>query len=185
MKLSHTVGRGLEYSSLFLAILSALGMTSIVGIIFVSVVLRKIFGTPLFFTEEVVGMLMSISLFLALPMVTLRNKHIQVTVVATFFEQRSQAVVRVLSVLSSLVCIAFCSWLIVEAVPWLEFAIKHNLKYETSRVLLAPGMAVLPISVSLMGLIFVARLFGWIEQKQQEETAIAVVEIQPFKTKER
>lgn len=173
MTASNLIGRGLNYAALFLAILSGLGMVAIVSIIFVSVVLRKFFGTPLFFTEEVVGMLMSVSLFLALPMVTLKGTHIQVTVVATFFKKRNQAVTKALSLLASFVCIAFCGWLLFEAVPWLEFALKHNLKTETSRILLSPSMAVLPISLSLMGMIFIARVFGWVENDEDDKTTIA------------
>jgi TRAP-type C4-dicarboxylate transport system permease small subunit len=166
---SRTIERGLRYPALFFACLAALGTASIVAIIITSVVMRKYFNSPLFFSEEVVGMLMSVSLFLALPMVTLQGGHIRVTILTSFLKKRNRLVFQFISRLAYLIGIIFCVWLLVEAIPWLEFAIKHNLKTETSRILLYPGMSALPLSITLMGLIFTARLFGWIEDIDEEE----------------
>ena len=163
----NIVGRGLHHLALALAALSACGLTAIVGLIITSVVLRKLFNAPLYFSEEIVGLLMSACLFLALPMVTLQSKHVRVSVVANFVETRNRRLGAALSCLAAGVGVACCAWLIVEAVPWLEFAINLNLKTETSRVLLAPWMAALPVSVALTGVIFamhlierLRRLFG-------------------------
>ena len=65
-------------------------MSAIVGIIVTSVVLRKLFTMPLPFTEEVVGMLMSVSLFLALPLVTMKSDHIHVSILTNFLKRRSR-----------------------------------------------------------------------------------------------
>lgn len=147
-------------------------MAAIVGIIVVSVLMRKFFNMPLFFGEEVVGMLMSVSLFLALPMVTLRGLHVRVSILSAYLKKRSRVLFALISSLAALVGIVCCAWLLIDAVPWLEFAIKHNLKTETSRILLYPSMAVLPISICLTGVIFAARLFGWIgdNEKNGSET---------------
>ena len=161
MTLSRAIGRGLKYPALFLAVMAALCMVSIVGIIVVSVLMRKFFNMPLFFGEEVVGMLMSVSLFLALPMVTLMGTHVRVSILSAYLKKRSHILYVVITRLAALVGIVCCGWLVLEAVPWVEFAIKHNLKTETSRILLYPSMAVLPVSVALTGIIFVARLLGW------------------------
>ncbi|MBT3361172.1 MAG: TRAP transporter small permease [Rhodospirillales bacterium] len=142
-------------------------MVAIVGIIVTSVLLRKFFNTPLFFGEEVVGMLMSVSLFLALPMVTLQGTHVRVTILSAYLKKRSRVLFAVISSLAALVGIACCAWLVIDAIPWLDFAIKHNLKTETSRILLSPAMAVLPISISLTGVVFAARLFGWIGDNEE------------------
>lgn len=154
----NILGRGLYHLALALAALSALGLTAIVGLIITSVILRKLFNAPLYFSEEVVGLLMSACLFLALPMVTLQSKHVRVSVVANFVETRSPTLGAALSCLAAGVGVVCCAWLTIEAVPWLEFAINLNLKTETSRVLLAPWMAALPVSVALTGVIFATHL---------------------------
>lgn len=152
------VGRGLEYLALALAGLSALGLATIVGLIITSVAMRKLLNAPLYFSEEIVGLLMSSCLFLALPMVTLRNSHVRVSVVASYLEKRNRTLHGALSCLAALVGVACCTWLTIEAVPWLQFAIDLNLKTETSRVLLYPWMAALPVSVTLTGIIFLLSL---------------------------
>ena len=154
----NIVGRGLESLALALAGLSALGLAAIVGLIITSVTLRKLFNAPLYFSEEIVGLLMSSCLFLALPMVTLRNSHVRVSVVASYLEKRNQTFHAILSCLAAMVGVACCAWLTIEAVPWLDFAFSLNLKTETSRVLLYPWMAALPLSVALTGVIFLLNL---------------------------
>ena len=160
--IKKTVQLGLEKLALALALLAALCMTSIVGIIVTSVTMRKLINSPLYFTEEVVGLLLSVSLFLGLPMVTLKASHVRVSILATYLEGWKRYA---LSLLASLVGIAFCTWITIEAIPWLEFAMRLDLKTETSRVLLYPWMSLLPASIFLTGVIFAARLFGVIENK--------------------
>ena len=55
------VSLGLEYLALACAALAALGLTTIVGIIVTSVIMRKFANTPLHITEEVVGLLLSVA----------------------------------------------------------------------------------------------------------------------------
>lgn len=169
-----SIGRGLmEASARALAGLSALGMTAIVCLIAASVVTRKLFNAPLNFSEEVVGLLMSASVFLALPMVTLQGKHVRVSIVASHFGERNKTVDAVFCSLAALVGVVCCTWLTVEAVPWLEFAVNLNLKTETARVLLYPWMAALPISVALTGTIFAVQLIEGLRRligRRQVET---------------
>ncbi len=164
--LSNKVEKGFEITTMFLSLIASLGMVSIVAIIIISVITRKFFSYPLYFSEEIVGILMSVSLFLALPLVTLKGGHIRITIVTEYIKKRSKKVYNIVTRLSYLVGIAFCAWLIIEAVPWLQFAIKHNLKTETARILLYPAMISLPISILMMAAIFVARLFGWLKKNE-------------------
>ncbi|MGI9481594.1 MAG: TRAP transporter small permease [Hyphomicrobiales bacterium] len=151
------VGQGLEYLALALALLAASGITAIVLIIVVSVFMRKFANAPFYFTEEVVGLLLSVSLFLALPMVTLKAKHVHVSILVSYMDGWKR---RFLKVLGGVIGVVFCTWIFVEAIPWMEFALRLNLKTETSRILLYPWMAVLPFATLLTGVIFLARLFG-------------------------
>lgn len=175
-KVRKIVGRGLEIPALLLAFVASLGLVAMVGIIVTGVVMRKFFNTPLFYTEEVVGLLMSMSLFLALPIVTLRSTHIHVSILTGFLKNRSQRAYEIVSRLANLVGVLFCAWLLTDAVPWLQFAIKLNLKTQTTRILLYPEMAVLPLAIALMGLIFAARFFGLIRNVELDEAEMAIDE---------
>lgn len=156
---------GLRYSALFLSILAAGGMVTIVGIIVTSVVLRKMFSVPLPFTEESVGILMSISLFLALPQVTLKGEHIRVSILVNYLQGKNRFFSRLLGRVALISGLIFCSWLLWEAWPWFEFAFRRDLRSETARILLWPGMLALPVSIFLTALILLARHMGWIEEE--------------------
>ena len=165
-KLSRKIEKGFHFLALFLSVTAALGMIAIVVIIVISVFMRKFFNYPLFFSEEIVGILMSVSLFLALPMVTLNRTHIRISIFTEFLKRRSRLAYKITTYVSYLIGVVFCLWLLVEAVPWLQFAIKHNLKTETARLLLYPWMISLPLSILLMLAIFIARLFGFIKSNE-------------------
>lgn len=151
---------GLEYLALAFAGLAAVGLSAIVGIIVTSVLMRKFANTPLHITEEVVGLLLSVALFLGLPMVTLRSKHVHVSLLTEYVTDKVKAVLQIAGLIMGIV---FFSWLIWETLPWFEFAFKRSLKTETTRILLYPWMALMPLSLTVTGLILVARLLGVID----------------------
>lgn len=170
MRIKYTVALGLEYLALAFAALAALGLTFIVAIIVTSVVMRKFANSPLHITEEVVGLLLSVALFLGLPMVTLRSKNVRVSLLVTYVTGKSRAVLQVAGLV---VGIGFFGWLIWETIPWFEFAFKRNLKTETTRILLYPWMALMPLSLALTGAILVARLFGVFEREDTAENKLS------------
>ena len=129
-----------------LAALAGLGMVVMVS---VGVVMRYFLNSPLNFTEEVVGLLLSASLFLMLPYLTLHDKHVQITLLT---QHPSKQVRWSLKIFKQLVTLAFFAWMLYETVPWLKFAIRLNLKTEISRLPLLPWMAILPISFLLTGI---------------------------------
>ncbi len=152
--------RGLEIPALAMAGLAALAMTGMVAVIVASVLLRRFSSTPLHITEELVGLMLSASLFLGLPLVTLRAQHVRVSIVADALGHRFAPLVRIAALVVGLV---FFGWIIRESIPWFDFAFRRTLRTETVRLLLYPWMAVLPLSLALTWLIFLARLLGLIE----------------------
>jgi TRAP-type C4-dicarboxylate transport system permease small subunit len=130
--------------------LAALAGLCMVVMVSVGVVMRYFLNSPLNFTEEVVGLLLSASLFLMLPYLTLHDKHVQITLLT---QHPSEQVRWSLKILKQLVTLAFFTWMFYETVPWLKFAIRLNLKTEISRLSLLPWMAILPISFLLTGII--------------------------------
>lgn len=159
-RVKKTVSLGLEYLALAFAVLAALGLTAIVGTIVTSVMMRKFANTPLHITEEVVGLLLSVALFLGLPIVTLRAKHVHVSLLTVYVSGKAKAVLQILGLI---VGIVFFGWLIWETIPWFEFAFKRSLKTETTRILLYPWMALMPLSLAVTCLILIARMFGVID----------------------
>ncbi len=154
--------RGLAFAC---AIAGSLGIAAIVCIISTSVVMRKL-GTPLHVTEEVVGLLLSVSLLLALPMITLRSQHVRV---ALLVNATRGVWLRGLRLLGLLLTLVFFGWLMLEIVPWFEFAYDRNLKTQTTRLLLYPWMAVMPVTVLLTMAILLARLFGILPEETEDE----------------
>ena len=165
-KFNKIVAQGLEKLVLVSAGAAMLSMISIVGIIFTSVLMRKLFNAPLHITEEVVGLLLSLSLFLGLPMVTMRSKHVRVSLLADQLNKQWHVGIQIMALLFG---IAFFTWLIIETVPWFEFAFNRNIKTETSRILLYPWMAVMPFSLILTCSVLIARLFGVIDRFESND----------------
>ena len=154
LALATRLERLLVHASRLCAVLAASSLFLIVGIIVVSVVMRRVAGSPLYYTEELVGLLLSTSLFLALPMVTAQSSHVRVTFLANFLPARGRTA---LALFAAFVMLAFCGWFLVEAIPWLEFAFKRNIKSEAASLRLGPWMAVLPASVALCALLVLVR----------------------------
>ncbi len=162
-RIRRCFAQGLEFLALAMAILAAIAMVAIVVIIVTSVVMRRFASTPLHITEDMVGLMLSVVLFLGVPYVTLRSKHVRVAIVAETAGKRLQPL---LGTAAMLVGVVFFGWIFVESLPWLEFAWKRELKTETARILLYPWMAVLPLSIGLTWLIFACRLFGLLEAER-------------------
>jgi len=128
---------------------------AMVALVVLSVAMRHLAGAPFRFTEELVGLLLCATLFLALPQVTLSGSHVRVGLLERYLGARGR---RVLGVLAAGVMVAFCLWFTIEALPWLDFAFRRTLKSEASRLLLYPWMATAPLSLALSGLIAITRL---------------------------
>lgn len=143
-----------------MAVVAALAMVGIVAIIVTGVIMRRFANMPLHITEDVVGLMLSAVLFLGLPLVTLRSQHVRVSIVADALTARFDTALRLAAML---VGVLFFGWILLESLPWFEFAWKRGLKTETARILLYPWMAVLPLSVGLTFVIYSARLLGLLD----------------------
>lgn len=154
--------RALGHLARFMGVLSALALASIVVVIVASVVMRRVAGAPLYYSEDLVGLLLSASLFLALPLVTLQAEHVRVTFLLQALPPRGRIV---LAWLAGAVTLGFCGWFLLEAIPWLQFALQRNIRTETASLRLAPWMAVLPWSIAVTGLLVMVRLLSGTESR--------------------
>ncbi len=165
LALARKVEHGLDHLARLCYAFAALALAAIVGIIVASVVMRRVAGSPLYYTEELVGLLLGASLFLALPKVTMEASHVRVTFLASFLSERGRGV---LAVFAGIVTLAFCGWFLLEAIPWLEFAFRRNIKTEAASLWLGPWMAVLPISIALCALMTLVRMITGTEKASFE-----------------
>ena len=136
-----------------MAVLAALAGGAIVVLIGASVTMRYFAFAPFRFTEELVGLLMTAAFFLALPLATLRAEHVRVLVLVSALPDRAA---RSISILAALFGTAFCLWFLALCLPWLEFAFDRNIKTEVGRLLMYPWMALLPLSMALSMVAFLA-----------------------------
>ncbi len=127
--------------------------------------MRKFFNAPLHITEELVGLLLSVALFLGLPMVTLGSRHVTVSLLTTYTKGKA------LRIAGLIIGIGFFGWLIWETIPWFEFAFKRGLKTETARLLLYPWMALIPLSLGVTGIILIARPAGILGEEKPSAPA--------------
>jgi len=161
LRILETTENGLTYLARFLAFISALAIGSITTIICVSVIMRRVANSPLFY---------------ALPLVTLRGDHIRVTLLANQLQKRGRAY---LGLVAGIVVLAFLGWLIFESVEWMAFAIRLGLKAEATSIPLVPWMAIVPFSlcITTFGVIVqlclaLARInTGGADQKSEVQTA--------------
>jgi len=127
-----------------LLILSSLAGFGMVLTVLISVFQRYVLKSPLSFSEELVGLLLCSMLFLSLPYISNSEKHVKINLVVNILSDKAKLFA---SILSSLVMITFCFWMLVETIPWMDFAIRLNLKTENSRLILYPWMAVIPLAL--------------------------------------
>ncbi|MDN2567047.1 TRAP transporter small permease [Aquibium sp. A9E412] len=137
-----------------LALLATAAGAAMVALMVASVAMRHLANAPLYFTEELIGLLLTAAFFLALPLVTLNGEHVRVTLVVANLPPRGRSVA---AAAAGLLGIAFCAWFVALAMPWLDFALSRGLKSEVARLLLYPWMALVPFGLVLSGLAFAIR----------------------------
>lgn len=129
-----------------MAVMASLAGCAIVILIGASVAMRYFAFSPFRFTEELVGLMMTAMFFLALPLATLRAKHVRVLIIVSSLPEQVR---RWVARLAALLGAGFCFWFLLLCLPWLEFAVDRNIKTEVGRLLMYPWMALLPISMGL------------------------------------
>lgn len=151
-RMGNNLYGALDYLLAAMATLGALSASGIVLIIGASVSMRYFAFAPFSFTEELVGLLMTVSFFLALPLATIRSEHVRISVfIAALTEKHRSWATKISRILGAI----FCVWLLILSIPWLEFAIERNIKTEVGRLLMYPWMLVIPVSVILTMIAFI------------------------------
>ncbi len=144
---------GLLKGLLFLSSFAGFG---IVAVVLLSVFQRYVLKSPLSFSEELVGLLLSSMLFTSLPYISNMEKHVKITLISNLLQIKYKIWLTIIAYLINLI---FSAWMLIETIEWMDFAIKLNLKTENSRLLLSPWMAVVPLSFSVNIIISIKKIF--------------------------
>lgn len=137
-----------------MAVLATVAGSLIVVLVATSVTMRHVALAPFRFTEELVGLLMTAALFLALPLATLNAEHVRVQILVHSLPQR---ISRWFGVAAGIFGVVFALWFCWLCLPWFEFAYQRSIKTEVGRLLMYPWMAVLPVSMLLTSVAFAIR----------------------------
>lgn len=70
-----------------LSIVAATGIFVLTVIVFVSVFFRYVLGSPIFFAEDTMAILLAVTIFTALPFVTSNRKHVKIGLFDAAFER--------------------------------------------------------------------------------------------------
>ena len=144
---------GLLKGLLFLSSFAGFG---IVAVVLLSVFQRYVLKSPLSFSEELVGLLLSSMLFMSLPYISNTEKNVKITLISNLLQIKYKIWLTIIAYLINLI---FSVWMLIETIEWMEFAIKLNLKTENSRLLLSPWMAVVPLSFSVNIIISIKKIY--------------------------
>lgn len=138
--------------------LATAAMVAISVLVALSAAMRYVLSAPFAFTEELVGLAMTAMLFLALPVVLWRSKHIRMTLVATRVRGVAGGIV---ALFAAAILIAFSVWFLLEAWTTLGFEFRFGTKTTVAELLLWPWVALLPVSMILILVVSAVRLPRW------------------------
>lgn len=135
-----------------MAYVGAIALLAMTALVVIASVMRYFVGKPFDFTEELVALLYMSMVFLAIPLVTLTQSHISVSVMP---QRLKVALGGLLRAGSAVVMLAFCTWFTIEAYGYVEHSRRLNSRSEQVDFLLWPWMAVIPVTMGFVAIIVV------------------------------
>lgn len=131
----------------FLLILATLSGGVLTIFVALSAIMRYAIGEPFGFTEELVGLLFSALVFLALPYVTLYRRHICITLITDLFPRKVR---RVADALGDLLVVLFAAWFGYYAYDFAAFSYSLGSRTDLADILLWPWMSLMVVAMVLM-----------------------------------
>jgi len=129
-------------------------IAAIAALTVAAVVMRYVLGTPFRFSEELCGLLLAMSAFLAMPLTVAADLNIRVTVLT---DRLAPAAQRVAFLVGQAVLVAFGLVFLVEAWRLAEFTVMLGLRSEQARLPLGPWMIAMTAAVALTTVLAVWR----------------------------
>lgn len=135
--------------------LGAVAAVLMTAFVFLSAVMRYLAGSPLRFSDELVGLLFMSMAFLAIPLGQLQRRHICVDIV---IHRLSDKFRKLAELLSSLILIAFAIVFIIESYEFTAFSQLLDSRSDIGQLLLWPWMAIMPLCIAVLVLVALAQL---------------------------
>ena len=105
---------GLLKGLLFLSSFAGFG---IVAVVLLSVFQRYVLKSPLSFSEELVGLLLSSMLFMSLPYISNTEKHVKITLISNLLQIKYKIWLTITDYLINLI---FSVWMLIETIEWMD-----------------------------------------------------------------
>lgn len=146
----------IETTSRVLMLISVCGGMAMAALVVLGVAMRYFVGSPLAFSDELVGLLFVLIAFAILPSSELRHRNISVTLITDMMPPRLKAAARIARlVLVVVFALAFSKLAIDFAITSATF----NARMESLNVPIVPWILIIPLAALLAGIIALVRLF--------------------------
>jgi TRAP-type C4-dicarboxylate transport system permease small subunit len=128
----------------FVAIVAAILMSAFV---FLSAILRYLAGTPIWFSDELVGLLFLSTAFLAMPKAYLLGQHIRISLLVDTYPLILR---RLCAVFGGLIVLTFCAVFTIKSWDFMYFSYEIEARSDIARFWLVPWMAIMPWATAIL-----------------------------------
>lgn len=136
---------------------AALLIAALTGFVALAVVMRYVAGSPLHFTEELVGLMYMLSVLLAMPIPAITGGHLAVTILS---ERLRGPSAKVVAACAQIVMFVFCAWIGWIAYEFMMFSYDIGSLTDSLSLPLWPIMLAFPVVFGLLAVTTVLRAFG-------------------------
>lgn len=136
--------------------LGAVAAVLMTGFVFLSAVMRYVVGSPLMFSDELVGLLFVTMAFLSMPLGLIQQRHISVDIVTRNLRGKLRHVV---DLLATLVTVTFGVWFAKESWEFAAFSKMLDARSDIGALVLWPWMALLPACTLIVVLVALAQFW--------------------------
>ena len=112
--------------------------------VFLSVVMRYFVGTPLHFTEELVGLIFCAMAFLSFPIAEVKGLHVRMELLTRNLDKRARLTVHLFALL---VLLFFCGVLFYHAFNYMLFSYRITARTDAADLLIYPWVILILISL--------------------------------------
>lgn len=151
----QAIARAITGTAKLVLYLAALIGAAMSMLVFGAVTLRYVFLSPVRFTDEVVGLLFSAGVFLAIPYLFAVDRNIRVSLIADRLSGRWRTMLHLVSNVGIVVFFLFVGYL---GLDFAAFSFQINARTDIAQLPVGPWMALLPLSCFLTALIVLLKM---------------------------
>ncbi len=151
--------RTLRYLTSFMNILACLSAVIMATLVITGTVMRYFLGSPMMFSDELVGFMFVSMAFLAFPMGLLKKRHISVDLVVRNIDY---PVRRFIDLVAVIIFITFAVIFIYQSYDFADFSREINARSDIGALLVWPWMMLMPASMVVAILVALFQLIDTI-----------------------